>query len=584
MDSQRDTGKYGMKLWSNPWKMPPESQEERRMRRARSRVRVSLSILSGLMLGFAFPPSHLGILACFGLIPLLVVLADLDDLGSTLRYSYLTLLIFHIITLAWTGGYAHGNDRYMMIAGAITMLAHPFFYFLPIGAYWWIKKELGAFAGLIAFPLLWLGYEYSHTLSEWSFPWLTLGHTQTYDLARMQIVSVTGVWGLSLWVLLMNVVGFILYSQFARGLALFRDGRAWAILTILVVLYALPRVYGDHVLAVDNGADPATAGLSPMRIGIVQSNIDPWDKWSKTGYDAIRIYLDMTEQLMSNKKDRPPDIVLWPETAVPYYILEGRNRTLLDEIRRSLNAMGASVLTGFPQVVFYPDSTKASPSSKRDRRTGERYDTFNAAAFIQPGETVIPWYGKMKMVPLAERVPYADIFHFVDFLRWDVGIGGWQIGRDTTVFVDRKTGSRFSTLICYESVYPDFVATFVRKGAEFLTIITIDSWWGRMSGAFQHQQFALLRAIENRRWIARCAVGGISCFIDPFGRTYDKTEMFTKTTIVHNIGRSTILTLYSRYGDWLPLASLWVAGAFLAAALGSRFLQKKRAELWTSFT
>lgn len=584
MDSDHDTQKHRMRVFSNPWKMPPESEEARRTRRARTRVRLSLTVLSGLMLGFAFPPSQLGILACFGLIPLLIVLTDLDDLGSTLRYSYLGLLVFHIITLAWTGGYSHGNDRYMMIAGAVTILAHPFFYFVPIGLYWWVKKCLGPLAGLISFPFLWLAYEYSHTLSEWSFPWLTLGNTQTYDLARMQIASVTGVWGLSLWVLLMNMIGFLLYSRFSRRLPLFRDGRAWIILMILVVLYALPRVYGEHVLAGANGIDSTSATASPVRIGIVQSNIDPWDKWSKTGYDAIRMYLDMSEQLMSKRNGRPPDIILWPETAVPYYLLEGRNRLLLDEIRGKLNAMGASVLTGLPQVVFYPDSTKAPPSSKRDRRTGERYDTFNAAAFIQPGEEEIPWYGKMKMVPLAERVPYADIFRFVDFLRWDVGIGGWQIGRDTTVFFDRKTGARFSTLICYESVYPDFVAAFVRKGAEFLTIITIDSWWGRMSGAFQHQQFALLRAIENRRWIARCAVGGISCFIDPFGRTYDKTDLFTKTTVVHDIRISTSLAPYSRYGDWLPLAALWLAGAFLAAAFGNQFFKKKRKELWLKST
>jgi apolipoprotein N-acyltransferase len=186
----------------------------------------------------------------------------------------------------------------------------------------------------------------------------------------------------------------------------------------------------------------------------------------------------------------------------------------------------------------------------------------------------------MKMVPIAERVPYADAFYFLDFLRWGVGIGGWQIGPDSTIFVEQRTGTRFSTMICYESTYPDFVAAFVRKGAEFIAIITIDSWWDRMSGAYQHQQFAIFRAVENRRWIARCAVGGFSCFIDPYGRVYDKTDLFTQTSLVRTLERSSALTIYTAHGDWLSEVCLLVAGMFCAAALGQKFKNKKRRLAW----
>jgi apolipoprotein N-acyltransferase len=194
----------------------------------------------------------------------------------------------------------------------------------------------------------------------------------------------------------------------------------------------------------------------------------------------------------------------------------------------------------------------------------------------------IPWYGKMKMVPLAERIPYAEAFAFLDPLRWNVGLGGWNIGPDTTIFTIEKSGARFATLICYESVYPDFAAEFVRKGAEFLAIITIDSWWGRMSGAFQHQQFALLRAIENRRWIARCAVGGISSIIDPYGRVRRSTELFTRTSFAAPLGRSEELSAYTRHGDWLPQIGMFIPALFIAAVAGRRFQQRKRNELWQS--
>jgi apolipoprotein N-acyltransferase len=120
------------------------------------------------------------------------------------------------------------------------------------------------------------------------------------------------------------------------------------------------------------------------------------------------------------------------------------------------------------------------------------------------------------------------------------------------------------------------VAAFVRKGAEFITIVTIDSWWDDMSGAYQHQQYAILRAIENRRWIARCALGGISSYIDPYGRVYDKTVLFTQATLLRSIARKTDLSFYTEHIDWLAQMSLLVAGLFLSAAIGAAFLRYKR--------
>ncbi len=532
------------------------------------------------MLGFSFPPSQYGVLACFGLVPLLIVLADFQRIRTALRYSYITFLVFHIVTVNWTGGYSHGNDVYMMIAGAVTMIAHPLFYFIPIGAYTFIRRRSGDLASLVALPFLWVAYEYTHTLSEWSFPWMTLGNSQTYDLSIVQFISITGVFGLSFWILVINVLVFILYSRLARSQWRPHSTQSLGLVACIVLIYILPKIYGTIVLSgIPEQDDPAfLEGKKTIRVGIIQSNIDPWEKWRFTGRDAIDLYLNMTTKLVAGAAK--PDLVLWPETAVPYAILIDANRPLLDEMHTRVDSFGVPVLTGLPHYVFYIDSTTAPPSSKRNTRTGQRYDAFNAAAFIQPYVSEVPWYGKMKMVPIAERVPYADAFYLFDFLRWNVGIGGWQIGRDSTIFEEAKTRTRFNTLICYESVYPDFVASFVRGGSEFIALITIDSWWGRMSGAYQHQQFAILRAVENRRWVARCAVGGFSCFIDPYGRVYDKTELFTKTAILRTIGRSNELTFYTEHGEWVGGGSMFIAGLFLAGATGKRFLKKKREELW----
>jgi apolipoprotein N-acyltransferase len=559
-------------------------KDERRV----TRFRVVLAILSGTMLGFSFPPSPFGILACFGLVPLLIVLADFQNFGPSLRHTYIAMLVFHLITLNWIGGYVHGHDVYMMIAGAITMILHPFFYFIPMSAYILARRYLGDKVALVALPFLWVGYEYLHSLSQWSFPWLTIGNSQSYDLAAVQLINLTGIYGLSFWILVINVLAYWVYSKLAQQQWASISWKSLCAVALMFAVYAAPRIYGAIVLShAPSGASELSDGTRrPIRVGMIQSNVDPWKKWNQSGSETLQLYLSLTRSLVESdrREGAGPDLVVWPETAVPYYILRPSNRPLLNEIRSQIDEIGVPVLTGLPHAVFYSDPTSTPRSAKRIQETGERYDAFNAAALLEPGTSEIQWYGKMKMVPLAERVPYAEVFAFLDFLQWGVGIGGWQIGPDSTIFVESRTGTRFCTMICYESTYPDFVASFVRKGAEFIAIITIDSWWDKMSGAYQHQQFSIFRAVENRRWIARCAVGGISCFIDPYGRVYDRTELFTQAALVRTIGRSTQLSFYTAHGDWLAQIALLGGGMFVAAALGQMFRARQRKSLWVNHT
>lgn len=515
--------------------------------------RYLLSAASGLLLGLSFPPFPLGVLACVGLVPLLIALDEVPRVRGGLRFVYTAMLVFHAITLNWTGGYIHGEDPYMMIAGAITMTLHPFFYFVPMGIYLWVKGRWGRTTALALLPALWVGYEYSHTLSEWSFPWLTLGNSQSYDLARVQVAAFTGVLGLSFWILVVNVMALAVLDLVARDgpLSLFR-GAARVPAAALVLLVLAPGVAGTIILS--GAPPPGAVDGRPVTVGMVQSNMNPWRKWEMSAGDQVRLYLDRTRALALLPEDARPDLVLWPETAVNSYLLTPPAATLLGQVQSALDSLGMPVVTGIPHAVIYPDSTTAPRSARRSKLTGERYEVFNAAALIIPRGGPVAWYGKMKMVPLAERVPYADMFSFLDVLRWNVGVGGWQIGPERVIFREPRTGASFCTMICYESTYPGFVADFVRRGAEFIAVITIDSWWGRMSGAWQHHQFAVFRAVENRRWVARCAVGGFSSFIDPWGRVLDKTELFTEALPVRTIGRRSDLTLFTLMGDWLGLA------------------------------
>ncbi len=546
----------------------------------RKRRGYGLAALSGIMLGCSFPPSRLGILACFGLVPLLVALARREKTADGLKLTYVAMLLFHVITLNWTGGYVHGNDPYMMIAGGITMIVHPLFYLLPMGLYFLLRRRFGEKTALLALPFIWTGYEYSHSLSEWSFPWLTIGNSQSYDLSRIQFISFTGIWGLSFWIILVNVAAYVLYRALARSPETLVIRRAAGLALVLAVLYILPSALGTYILSgAPPQGEPAGTGRR-VTIGIIQSNVDPWEKWARSGSDLAAMYLGLTKTLIDDTSRPRPAIVLWPETAITGFPLLPRARPVLDMLRAAADSMHVAILTGIDHAVVYSEGSRVPPSARSSPGSAVRYDTYNAAAFIEPGAGEIPWYGKMKMVPIAERIPYADMFAFLDFMRWGVGIGGWQIGPDTTVFTDERSGVRFSSIICYESTYPGFVASFVRKGASFIALITIDSWWGKMSGAYQHRQIAEFRAVENRRWIARCAVGGISCFIDPYGRSYDDTEMFTQRTLSRTIGTDETLTFYTRHGDWLGESALLAALLFAAALAGQSFTDRKRRQLW----
>jgi apolipoprotein N-acyltransferase len=534
--------------------------------------------ISGVMLGFSFPPSSFGILACVGLVPLLMVIDTQRRLRSVLWYTYVAMLLFHVITLNWTGGYQHGNDPYMMIAGAVTMLLHPVFYFLPVGAYYLVRSRLGTMAALFALPMLWVGYEFTHSLSEWSFPWLTLGNSQSYDITGIQFIRWTGVYGLSLWILVLNVIALHLVTRLADGTWELRSRAALLTVGLWVAVFFLPRLEGTLTLAAAE-EEPATPVRS-YTVGMVQPNLDPWEKWSVNGDQTLLLYRHLTDSMVSLQRCKALNLILWPETAIPFYLLASVPNDRQVMLQTWIDSLGIPLLSGLPHAVVYPDPTLAPPSAKRNPRTGMRYDSYNAAGFFQPGLRDATWYGKMKMVPFAERVPYADLFHFVGFLQWGVGIGGWQIGPDTTVFADRRTGARFSAIICYESTYPGFVTEFVKRGAQMLGIITVDSWWGTMSGAYQHHRFAVFRAIENRRWIARCALGGISCFIDPYGRTHEQTGLLERALVCGTVELRDDLTFYTRHGDWLGEACLWLGLAFVAGAIGRMYLNKNRELTW----
>ena len=527
----------------------------------RKRHRLTLACVSGLMLGASFPPSPLYSLAYVGLIPFLLLLETLQGTWRTVRYTYLAFLIFHITTLYWIGGFVVGKDPWLMIAGAAVVLVHPLFYVPVVLLYLFVRKRLGLIPGLLFLPLIWISYEFSHSLSEFSFPWITLGNSQAYDLQRIQIAEYTSVYGLSFLILVFNVIGFVLITKLATRSWSLKTRAVFVSVAVLVVLYFGPWIYGGiRMQQLEKRSEGST-----LTVGVVQPNVDPFDKW-KYQTQQMPILVASTEKLAPQK----PDLVVWPETAIPMLILHPQNASYLHAFRSLLDSLHVSVLSGLPSIVYY-DSARAPITASRSSISGTYYDEFNSTTEFVPGQPVGPLYRKIILVPFAERIPYAETFRFlIEPLKWNVGIGMWGIGKDTVVFsVPLHTGTvaRFSSVICYESVYPDYVRSFVTKGAQFLVIITNDSWWGNTSGAYQHASYASLRAVETRRWIVRSGNGGISGFIDPIGRMHQETKLYTPATLCGTIEARDDMTFYARHGDLFALVCVAGAALFLLITL-----------------
>ncbi len=530
---------------------------------------LTLSVVSGIFLGVAFPPSPTGLTAFVAFVPFLILSREIDGYGRLFRYSYLMLFIFHLLTLYWAGGFVHGRDLYMMSAGTLLLVGHPLIYSIPLLLWNFIRKKLGFNIALFSFPFVWTAFEYVHSISQLSFPWIIIGNTQTHDLALIQFASVTGVYGISFLLLSVNVVVFLLWKNIVDQKGKVFTGQTVACAILIVLLFVLPKIYGLRALI--NYQKPTTN--DHVRIAVVQPNIDPFEKWQ----ESVNSQLEILKTLTVSVRDSNVDLVLWPETAIPFYILNAKYLSYQHALRKFVDTLGLRLLTGAPDITYYLPGEEVPVGAKG---AGDlRYDNYNASMLFQFDKTEIQKYAKINLVPFAEHVPYSEYLSFLNAAQWNFGLGGWSIGKDSTVFqftTQAGTEACFSNFICYESVFPGFVASFVNKGAQFITIITNDSWWGNTSGAYQHQRYAVLRAVENRRWVIQCANGGISCFVDPMGNVYDETKLYSQSVLVKDIYLNNELTFYAKHGDWFAEICLIVTTCVVFTVLGLSLFPKMK--------
>lgn len=544
------------------------TEEEKKLRR-KDRL---LLIFSGVLLGISFPPFPFPftILMLVGLIPYLIVIERRQELVQINSATYLMAFVFGLITIYWVGSWQKEADTFLMISGGLLLFVNPVFFLIPSTLLYFSRKIFPAKVTLFVFPLFWVTYEFVYMLTDLSFPWLTLGNGLPHFTSFIQAADIVGTLGLSLLVVFINVL-------FYKGISYYSSKKKSSIInfSIGIFLIVIILIYGAVKL------NTYKISKSTIRVGLIQPNLDPWEKWSGGNVDDLtHKYLDMSRPAVK----KGAKLIVWPETALPVFILSGTYSNSLDSIYNFIEKNDIYLLTGMPDI-RYDEKGPNMPSDSKYSQAGDfYYRTYNAIFLFSPYTREIQRYGKMKLVPFGERVPFVDTFPFLgDIIKWGVGITGWNVGKDTLVFNLRMKDVvkyesdtlKLNGLVCYESIYPDFVAAFVKKGAQLITVVTNDSWYGNSSGPYQHKEMSALRAVENRRAVMRAANGGISCVIDPLGRTVVQSMMFTKDVIVRDVPVETGETIYTRTHSVIPVLSsvfsLWLIGIILLKKMKEKF-------------
>ncbi|MFM7766963.1 MAG: apolipoprotein N-acyltransferase, partial [Bacteroidota bacterium] len=294
---------------------------------------------------------------------------------------------------------------------------------------------------------------------------------------------------------------------------------------------------------------------------VVQPNIDPYkEKFSglteRQQLDRILALSDSVIQLDTQGK---PDFVVAPETALPSGMWEEEmsDHPQTNRIWKYLSdKKSTSVVIGAATNALYPDSGHRSITARKFLDADLYYDSFNTA--LNYGcDSTIQKHHKSKLVPGVEKMPFPAVFSHLEGLAIDLGGMTGSLGvQDFPSLFTGCDGLKIAPVICYESIYGDFLSYSIRQGAGLIFIITNAGWWDDTPGYRQHQAYARLRAIEFRRSVARSANTGISCFIDQLGDVHQATSWWVPTAIRQKINYNSELTFYARYGDFLGTLSL----------------------------
>ncbi len=474
--------------------------------------------------------------------------------ANTEQKAFKFWLYTYVNMLLWNAGSTWWVCLASVEGGIAAIVANSLLMTLPLLLYYHTQKRIQKPWAIFSLIFYWLTFEYMHLRWELTWPWLTLGNAFAGIPSVVQWYEFTGHLGGSIWVLLINIFIWKYYNNPSIKKVTIR---LIPIASIIVIPLIFSIIFSFNY-----------SSVTPREYHtiIVQPNIDPYNE--KFGELTASEQLDKMLTLAATKIQKETKLVMFPETALTDNIEDGKieeNENIL-KLRKFIDSFPqTSILIGGNVFHVYQNGEVQQPTARKDPG-GTVYDIYNTAIYLEKDKKA-ELYFKSKLVPGVEKMPYPQFFKFLEKYAIDEGgisgSLGVQVEREVFNVQDKF---KIAPVICYESVFGEYVTEYVKKGANVICIITNDGWWGNTPGYRQHFNYARLRAIETRRTILRSANTGISGVIDEKGKSSDMTKWWEPAVVSATFTPTSKTTFYVQHGDYLGLACCW--GSLVWLVLG----------------
>jgi apolipoprotein N-acyltransferase len=505
--------------------------------------RILLSILSGVLLSLAWTTWGLGWVLLLAFIPLFFVeeyfFQNKTENKSrfVFNYAYITFLTWNIISTWWVSNAS-------LFGGITAVVLNSLFYALLFWIFHIVKRRMGVHTGYSALIIFWLAFERLYLNGEISWPWLVLGNGFANNTGLVQWYEYTGSLGGSLWVLIINIFAF----NFIQHILKYKTIYGQYIFTGIFLIILIAPIMTSRILY--NNYEEKK---NEIQVTIVQPNIDPYNE-KFNGLSQSK-QLEKMLSLIIQKGNSNADFFILPETAVDDGIFENdfyqaNSTRRISEFMK--DSPTASMVYGATTRYLYEDGSKSPYSRPYYFDTTLFYDIYNTAIQINTNDK-LQRYHKSKLVIGSEMTPYPAFFGFFKQFALDLGGTTGNLGRqdERDVFTNSSNTAILAPVICYESIYGEYVTEYVQKGANLIAIITNDGWWGNTAGYKQHLSYAKIRAIETRRTVVRSANTGVSAIINQKGEIEQQTEYWVADVINGTVNLNSELTYFVKQGDFI---------------------------------
>ncbi len=529
---------------------------------------LALSILSGILLSLSWPERGFPFIIFFAFIPLLIIeesiLRNKKEVSSIrfLLFSWLTFIIWNGLTTYWI--------VFSTLPGVLlAVFFNSLFMTMPLFITHLVRRKTQIQISLLPFIALWISFEYLHMNWELSWSWLNLGNAFARYPQWIQWYEYTGALGGTLWILIMNLLFFSIIKiisghHFKKR---FKNFVITATISFFIIPSAISFVkYYTYQEEYD-----------PVEILMIQPNFDPYDRARTKKEIAERI--DLMINLADKHLTPETEFIIFPEGVLP----ESVNKNQLEKhvsINRINNFISdydsLYLVSGVMAYELYGPNPDASPTARKIKGSSNYYDVFNAALMVDKNADY-QFYSKSRLVPGVERMPYYRLFRpLKDLITKFGGIPGSMATWENQKPFHTKDSTKVFVLVCYESIYGEYINKFILQNSELIIIITNDGWWRDTPGYRQHNQYARLRAVETRRSVARAANTGISSFINQRGDIVEASSWDELTFLRNSLNKNQKATFYVVHGDFLGRFASFIVILMILYVIVQYFLSKRK--------